>query len=95
MADPNSFDRAHGPGDGYYTYSNMDLPIVASVVERATGERFDRLMKRPVIDPLKLDACYNWPTCGDAALAHAVELDGVRKLSLTSVETMIAPVVEL
>lgn len=75
MADPKSWDRAHGPGDGYYTYSNMNFPIVASVVERATGERFDRLMKRLVIDPLKLDACYNWPTCGDAAVAHAVELD--------------------
>ena len=25
---------------------------------------------------MKLDACYNWPTCSDAAVARAVELDG-------------------
>ena len=24
---------------------------------------------------MKLDACYNWPTCSDAAIARAVELD--------------------
>ena len=24
---------------------------------------------------MKLDACYNWPTCSDAAVARAVELD--------------------
>ena len=76
MADPRSWDPTHGPGDGYYVYSNMNFPIVASVMERATGERFDRLMKRLVLGPLKLDACFNWPTCSDAAVAHAVELDG-------------------
>ena len=29
-----------------------------------------------VLEPMKLDACYNWPTCSDAAVARAVELDG-------------------
>ena len=76
MADPRSWDPIHGPGDTYYTYANMNFPIVASVMERATGERFDLLMKRLVLDPLKLNACFNWPTCSDAAVARAVELDG-------------------
>ena len=76
MADPASWDPKHGPGDTYYSYSNMNFPIVASVMEAATGERFDRLMKRLVLDPLRLDACYNWPSCSDATLARAVELDG-------------------
>lgn len=76
MADPRSWDPRHGPGDGYYTYSNLNFPIVASIMERATGERFDRLMKRLVLDPMTLDACYNWPTCADAEVARAVELDG-------------------
>ena len=75
MADPRSWDPAHGPGDGYFTYSNMNFPVVASVMERATDERFDRLMKRLVLDPLGLDGCFNWPTCSDAAVARAVELD--------------------
>jgi len=74
-ADVGGWDTVHGPGDGYYTYANMNFPVVASVIEAATGERFDRFMKRTVLDPLKLDACFNWPTCSDVAVAHAVELD--------------------
>jgi CubicO group peptidase (beta-lactamase class C family) len=76
MADPLSWDSAHAPGDKYFAYSNMNFPIVGSIVERVTGERFDIWMRRNVLEPMKLDACYNWPTCGDATVARAVELDG-------------------
>jgi CubicO group peptidase (beta-lactamase class C family) len=31
-------------------------------------------MRREIIEPMKLDACYNWPTCSDAAIARAVVL---------------------
>jgi CubicO group peptidase (beta-lactamase class C family) len=75
MADPRSWDSRHGPGDNYFTYGNMNFPIVGSIVERVTGERFDIWMRRNVLEPMKLDACYNWPTCSDAAVARAVELD--------------------
>ncbi len=75
MADPRSWDTAHGPGDNYFTYGNMNFPIVGSIVERVTGERFDVWMRREVLEPMTLDACYNWPTCSDAAVARAVELD--------------------
>ena len=74
IADPNSWDPKHGPGDGFFTYSNLNFPVVASVVERATGERFDLWMRREVIEPMKLDACYNWPTCSDSKVARAVVL---------------------
>ena len=74
MADPDSWDRERGPGDGYFTYSNMNFPIVGSIVEMVTGERFDVWMRREVIEPMKLDACFNWPTCSDAAVARAVQL---------------------
>jgi CubicO group peptidase (beta-lactamase class C family) len=76
MADPRSWDLQHGPGANYFTYSNMNFPIVASIVERVTGERFDTWMRAHVLEPMKLDACYNWPTCNDAMVARAVELDG-------------------
>ena len=75
MADPNSWDPAHGPDAGYFTYSNLNFPIVGSAIEIVTGERFDVWMRRNVLDPMKLDACYNWPTCSDATVARAVELD--------------------
>ena len=31
-------------------------------------------MRREVLDPLSIDACFNWPTCSDAAVARAVVL---------------------
>ena len=31
-------------------------------------------MKRLVLDPMKLDACFNWPLCSDSAVAHAIVL---------------------
>ena len=74
MAPRTSWDSKHGPGDGFFTYSNLNFPIVASIVERVTGERFDLWMRREVIEPMKLDACYNWPTCSDAKVARAVVL---------------------
>jgi CubicO group peptidase (beta-lactamase class C family) len=75
MNDPRNWDPAHGPGDKHFTYTNLNFPIVASIVEKVTGERFDRWMRREVLEPMKLEACYNWPTCSDAAVARAVELD--------------------
>ena len=75
MADPRNWDPRHGPGDNYFSYANMNFPIVASIVEKVTGERFDIWMRREVLEPMKLDACFNWPTCSDAAVARAVELD--------------------
>jgi CubicO group peptidase (beta-lactamase class C family) len=76
MRDPLEWDAAHGPADHYLAYTNMNFPIVASAVEQVTGERFDIWMRRNVLEPMKLDACYNWATCNDAAVARAVELDG-------------------
>jgi len=75
MKDPLNWDPRHGPGDNYFSYANLNFPIVGSIVERVTGERFDIWMRREVLEPMKLDACYNWPTCSDSAVARAVELD--------------------
>jgi CubicO group peptidase (beta-lactamase class C family) len=73
MGKSEAFDARHAPGS-FFRYSNLNFPIVASVMERTTGERFDRLIDRLVMDPLGLDACFNWTTCSDAALARAVVL---------------------
>jgi len=75
MADPRNWDPQHGPGDNYFAYVNLNYPIVGSIIEKVTGERFDIWMSREVLAPMKLDACFNWPTCTDAAVARAVELD--------------------
>jgi len=74
LRDPRSWDAAHPPGSGYYTYANLNFPVIASAIELAAGERFDLWMRREVLDPMKLDACFNWSTCSDAAVARAVVL---------------------
>lgn len=72
-ADPRAWDTAHAPGT-FFRYTNLNFPLVASVMERATGERFDRLMDRLVLRPLGIDGCFNWATCSDATVARAVVL---------------------
>jgi CubicO group peptidase (beta-lactamase class C family) len=47
-----------GPGD-YFTYCNLGWGLIGTAMEAVTGERFDRLMKRLLIDPLGLHAGYN------------------------------------
>ena len=75
MGDPRSWDVKNAPSANYFTYANMNYPIIGSIVERVTGERFDLWMRKNVLEPMKLDACYNWPTCSDAAVARAVQLN--------------------
>lgn len=71
--DPGAFDPAHAPGS-YFHYSNLNFGIVGTVIERATGERFDRVARREVMEPLGLDACFNWASCTPQAAARAVVL---------------------
>ena len=74
LADPKAWDAIHAPGT-YFSYANINSPLIAAVVEGATDERFDRLMERLVLTPLGLDACYNWGDgCSDGRRAQAVTL---------------------
>jgi CubicO group peptidase (beta-lactamase class C family) len=75
LGDPRNWDTQHGPGDNVFAYVNLNYPILGSIIEKVTGERFDIWMRRAILEPMKLDACFNWPTCSDAAVARAVELD--------------------
>ena len=72
-AKPAAFDARHAPGT-YFRYANLNFPVIASVMERATGERFDQLMDRLVLTPLGLDACFNWTTCGPDRVERGVVL---------------------
>ena len=46
------------PGE-YFEYCNLNSGVVATVMEKVTGERFDRLMRRLVLDPLGMRAGFN------------------------------------
>lgn len=75
VAEPAMWDAQHGPKVGWFAYSNINFPVAASVIERVTGERFDVAMGRLVLDPLKLDACFNWGAgCSAKAFRRATIL---------------------
>jgi len=73
LDDPRAWDAEHAPGS-FFRYANLGFPLVAAAMERATGERFDLLMQRLVLQPLDIAGCYNWAACDGATAARAVVL---------------------
>lgn len=74
LANPKAWEAEYPPG-AYFSYANINSPLIAAVIEAATGDRFDRAMDSWVLSPLKLDACYNWGAgCSDGRRATAVTL---------------------
>lgn len=62
-----------GPGD-YFTYCNLGWGLIGTLMERITGERFDRLMDTLLLQPLGLQAGYNPAALPPAALANLATL---------------------
>lgn len=58
--DPGWWAAAEEAPGRFFTYANVNFAVLAQVVERVTGERFDRFMTRTVFEPLGLDCGYNW-----------------------------------
>lgn len=76
---PAHFDQDHAPGT-FFAYTNLNYGVVATIVERVTGVRFDRYMKRKVFDPLKITAGYNWSGLTDLPGNRVVTLYRKSKL---------------
>lgn len=47
-----------GPG-AFFTYSNLNWGVIGTIMERVSGERFDLLMRRLLLQPLGLHGGYN------------------------------------
>ena len=74
LADPKAWEAKHKPGS-YFSYANLNSPLIATVVERVTQERFDQAVARLILKPLKIDACFNWGAgCSVGRRAQAVTL---------------------
>jgi CubicO group peptidase (beta-lactamase class C family) len=71
LDDPKAWDADHAPGTWFH-YTNFNFPVVASVMEKATGERFDLLIDRLVLKPLAIEGCYNWAACSPQRARQAV-----------------------
>ena len=62
------------PGEAAFEYANLGSPIVATVLEAASGERYDRLVERLVLKPLGVKACLNWVGCDADMRARVITL---------------------
>lgn len=74
FADLRSWRDVGPPGEAAFEYANLGSPVVATVLEAASGERYDRLVERLVFKPLGVKACFNWIGCGSDLEARAVTL---------------------
>jgi CubicO group peptidase (beta-lactamase class C family) len=74
FADPQSWRDTGPPGEAAFEYANLGSPVIATVLEAASGERYDRLVERLVFAPLGVTACLNWVGCGPEMEARAVTL---------------------
>ncbi|MGK5062917.1 serine hydrolase domain-containing protein [Janthinobacterium sp. LB3P112] len=52
------WDAAAPPGH-YFRYANLNWGVIGTVMEKVTGERFDLLMRRLLLDPLDVRGGYN------------------------------------
>lgn len=52
------WDAAAAPSR-YFTYANLNWGVIGTVMEQVTGERFDLLMRRLLLDPMDLRGGYN------------------------------------
>jgi CubicO group peptidase (beta-lactamase class C family) len=74
LADPKAWEAKYAPG-AWFSYANLNSPLIAAVIESATGQRFDQIVADQILKPLKLDACFNWSAgCSPARRVQAVTL---------------------
>ncbi len=64
---------AQAPGR-FFRYCNLGFGVAAQVMERASGERFDRLMQRVLFGPLQVTASFDPATLPAAAQARVATL---------------------
>ncbi|MEO1649291.1 MAG: serine hydrolase domain-containing protein, partial [Pseudomonadota bacterium] len=74
LADPEAWYADAPPGEAPFEYANLGSPLVATALEAATGERYDKLLERTVFAPLGVKACINWIGCSDDMVNRAVAL---------------------
>ncbi|WP_298469354.1 serine hydrolase domain-containing protein [uncultured Erythrobacter sp.] len=74
LAEPEAWYAEAPPREAPFEYANLGSPVVATVLEAASGERYDELVERTVFAPLGIKACLNWVGCDADMIARAVTL---------------------
>ena len=73
------WDSSAAPGR-YFTYSNLNWGVIGTVMEQVTGERFDLLMRRLLLDPLDVRGGYHPPAFTADEIANTATLYRKRTL---------------
>lgn len=70
----------NAPPGAFFTYANLGWGVIGTIMEKVTGERFDRLMKRLLLDPLGLHGGFNPSEFSAADIANLATLYRKRTL---------------
>ncbi|MFN3859516.1 MAG: serine hydrolase domain-containing protein [Caulobacter sp.] len=54
------FGRPTEQPGAYFAYADVNFAVIAQVIERLTGERFDLYMTRRIFEPMGLTCGFNW-----------------------------------
>jgi CubicO group peptidase (beta-lactamase class C family) len=74
LSNPAAWEAKYPPGS-YFSYANLNSPIIAATMEAVTGKRFDIIVAELILKPLKIDGCFNWGAgCSAGRRAQAVTL---------------------
>jgi CubicO group peptidase (beta-lactamase class C family) len=63
-----------GEPPGWFAYADVNFAVVAQLIERLSGERFDRYMTAHVFKPLGLQCGFNWSGTPQAVRDRAAAL---------------------
>lgn len=59
---------------GYFAYSNLGMGLIAQIIERATGDRFDIAVQKILFEPIGVECGFNWSGVGDDAVKTSTPL---------------------
>lgn len=80
----------YAPGAGY-EYCNLNLNLAGAILEKHSGERFDRYVHKHVIEPLGLYAGYNTDELDSSRFAMLYAYDATSKTFIASPEAYRSP----
>ena len=65
----------YGTPDGFYFYNNINYALLASVVERASGQHFEDFMRERIFEPLEMSHSYIYSMRNDTAVSLYMPVD--------------------
>jgi CubicO group peptidase (beta-lactamase class C family) len=69
--DGDWFGPANEPPGDWFAYADVNVAVIAQIIERVSGQRFDRFMTDRLFRPLGLDCGYNWSGVSQAGRDRA------------------------